>query len=128
MEARWTVTADLPGTGQASALARELLRVFLASCDRLDLLEDASLVLSELVANAVKHGSGGRPISVELDADAHGRLRIAVTDPSDQLPVLSRPAADAESGRGLLIVQTVSARWGVERHEGRGKSVWSELS
>jgi serine/threonine-protein kinase RsbW len=127
MEARWSVTAELPGTGQASASARELLRVFLASCDRLDLLEDASLVLSELVANAIQHGSDGGSISLGLGGYARGRLRIEVTDPSGDVPVMSRPAMDAENGRGLLIVQALSARWGVERHEGGGKSVWAEL-
>ena len=56
----------------------------------------------------------------------HGAFRIAVRDSSSEQPALQGPGEDAESGRGLLLVQALSTRWDVFTVAG-GKVTWAEL-
>jgi anti-sigma regulatory factor (Ser/Thr protein kinase) len=88
---------------------------------------DAALVISELASNAVLHGRvAGRLFRVEV-ALAEGTLRLAVTDARGERGLRARAAGeDDESGRGLLIVSGLAARWDVE-DLGVGKRVWAEL-
>ena len=92
-----------------------------------DAIFDVTLVASELIGNAVRHGG----ISPEGDLDVNWTVTatsviISVEDPSAELPVLTEAAADAPSGRGMSIVDTLSAAWGVERTR-RGKRVWAKI-
>jgi len=85
-------------------------------------LDDAAIVVSELVTNAVNHGGGG----VELGVQAHGdRVTISAADGSSVLPRRREP--DDAGGRGLALIEALSVRWGVEDHHG-GKRVWIELA
>nr|WP_258528076.1 SpoIIE family protein phosphatase [Streptomyces sp. NBRC 110611] len=87
-------------------------------------MDVALLVVSELVTNAIAHTQG----EVQLDLTlAAGRLRIAVNDGSPRAPV--KPVSvdwEATGGRGLLLVEAVSAAWGSVPLSG-GKQVWSEI-
>lgn len=85
-------------------------------------LEDATLLISELVTNSVKHTSG-EWIEVVVAVDAT-RLRVDVTDPSTK-PIRPR-TPDADGGWGLTLVAALAHRWGVERRAD-GKTVWVEL-
>lgn len=125
-EAVRKLEVDLPVTKQAAAAARRLVRQFLASWSNGRLEDDAGIVVSELVTNAVQHAAGGQ-LRLDVWFDRRGCLRIAVDDSSAKLPVMREPAFDAEAGRGLLIVQQLSTRWGVDMHPGSGKRVWAEL-
>ena len=98
--------------------------------------ETAELLLSELVTNAV-HGAraivSDLPINVRLSAN-RDRLLIEVWD-SNVRPPVSRvaeggfPALDAESGRGLFLVETLSERWGwYPTRKPEGKVTWCELA
>jgi anti-sigma regulatory factor (Ser/Thr protein kinase) len=81
------------------------------------------LIVSELVTNALVHTQG--PVSVDLTL-AGGRLRVAVSDSSPRTPV--KPASmdwEATGGRGILLVQAVSASYG-SIPLGGGKQVWAE--
>lgn len=115
----------LPCDASAPRLARQALAA-------LDLIksvrDDALLVASELVTNAVLHSGCDPSEEVEVVAEAlPGALRIAVTDPgrSDSAPIV-KPSAGEAGGVGLRVVDALARRWGTERREGR--RVWAELA
>jgi anti-sigma regulatory factor (Ser/Thr protein kinase) len=83
----------------------------------------AVLVMSELVTNAVRHGDGDIVTRVALVA---GEVRIAVTDSGAALPELLPADPHRVGGVGLLIVDRLADRWGVDRFPG-GKTVWATL-
>jgi anti-sigma regulatory factor (Ser/Thr protein kinase)/anti-anti-sigma regulatory factor len=91
------------------------------------LAEDAVLVLFELVTNAVVHVGTGE-IVVQL-AYREETLRITVRDEGPMIGLQAgRPRPDAEHGRGLVLVNALSRRWGVSRlGVGEGKAVWALL-
>ena len=84
------------------------------------------LLASELLANAVLHGSGDGPIRVAVDC-TETVIRVAVTDSLPQRPVVLHPEPIAPAGRGMAIVEAMSNRWGVEPHTPGGKTVWFEI-
>ncbi|MEU6479676.1 ATP-binding protein [Streptomyces sp. NPDC047017] len=90
--------------------------------------ETASHLVAELAANAATHGRvPGRDFRLTLYVIG-GTLRIEVTDTrGDRLPVPRQPAEDAESGRGLLLVDALADRWGVAEDRFPRKTVWAEL-
>jgi anti-sigma regulatory factor (Ser/Thr protein kinase) len=118
--------AALPLAARSTSvgLARRFVRLRL---DELSVpeppLEDAVLLTSELVTNALLHAGAG--LEVRLDTDSQ-RVRIEVHDGDQRLPLAATAAADATSGRGLLIVGRLATDWGVDRSAG-GKSVWFEM-
>lgn len=88
--------------------------------------------MAELAANAVTHGRvPGRDFEVRLSCDA-GTLRIDVSDPRgerrpDGPDGITAPAATADGGRGLLIVEALADRWAVLGRPAVGKTVRAEL-
>jgi anti-sigma regulatory factor (Ser/Thr protein kinase) len=112
----------LPCSVQAPGLARQALRTWLAAIALSDeLVEDASLVVSEIVTNAVVHACSAPRLFVTV---ADGRLRVEVHDTSRALPVLRAPSA-AAGGQGLHIVARVAHACGCSTST--GKVVWIEL-
>jgi anti-sigma regulatory factor (Ser/Thr protein kinase) len=94
-----------------------------------DLADDAALVISELMTNAVSASAAlpARP-SVLLHLTAGQRsLRVEVHDSSPLEPVLCPPDSGAEHGRGLAVVVALSARCGSQRTGRCRKVVWAEL-
>ncbi|MFD0305100.1 ATP-binding protein [Streptomyces sp. NPDC127119] len=95
-----------------------------------DVLDVAELLLSELVTNALRApASSGRQVGVRIArATADGLLRLEVSDEGAGRPEVRTPSDDETGGRGLLLVEALAHRWGVEEHEaGTGKTVWAEL-
>ncbi|MFC8010991.1 ATP-binding protein [Streptomyces cinereoruber] len=89
------------------------------------LIDDAQLIVTELVANAVQHTRTRRiGVSVTRHPD---RVRIVVTDTSRTLPAPTPAAPEAEAGRGLFLVDQLTTRWGSKRFR-TGKQVWAELT
>ena len=114
------LNADTSSAGQARRFVDEVLGRW--RCDAL--LDDVQLLVSELVTNAVVHAGSDVEVAVRLLSDA---VRIEVVDREpmyDLEPTV--PRRDAESGRGLLLVETLASAWGVEPIEG-GKAVWFEV-
>lgn len=91
---------------------------------------DGELALSELVTNAVRMPvPGDRLVGVRIECRGRGELlRLEVSDAGAGRPEVQRPGELDKDGRGLLLVETLAHRWGVdERRAGIGKTVWAEL-
>lgn len=117
-------TMTLPMDTSAPRLARHFLDEAACAGHNAEVLEEAKLLVSELVANAVNHGSP--PITMKVECDGTRGLKVSICDGSS-LPVEPR-AADPldESGRGLMLVDLMSSEWGVEEAP-HGKSVWFSI-
>ncbi|MFC5958157.1 ATP-binding protein [Streptomyces pratens] len=135
-----TAPAEFALSFTSTPRGARLARLFVAHClDSWghpytgDVNETLTLIAAELCANAVRHGRvPGRDFHVRLAAEAGGeRLRVEVSDTrAERRPAVTVPAdADAESGRGLLLVTTLADDWGVtDRRSGPGKTVWAVVS
>ena len=88
-----------------------------------DVIDDARVVVTELVSNVVRHAGTDVCVEAELLDD---RLRIAVVDHAEGEVVLRTiDPRSSLGGRGLQLVDELSERWGVDRHPGE-KCVWAE--
>jgi anti-sigma regulatory factor (Ser/Thr protein kinase) len=111
---------ELPVSREAPALAREFLRGSTCAEHHSEVVDDAVLLVSELVTNSVLHG--GPPVMVAVDCD-EATLQVRVRDGSPALPAPRDAAQGDEHGRGLALVAEMSADWGVDT-EKDGKHVW----
>src|SRR5215471_8624981 len=84
------------------------------------LVDEAVLVVSELVTNAVKYSTGTVKLWLWTDGQ---RLLIEVRDSGQDIPFLVDSALDEEGGRGLAVVAALSKDWGCYPQRG-GKVVW----
>lgn len=93
-----------------------------------EVIDSALLVASELVGNAVRHGSctDDAPLGVSWDV-LPCEIVISVSDANPGLPVVKHPQPTETHGRGMAIVAGLALRWGVEPTHG-GKRVWAALS
>ena len=116
----------LPNRPESARTARRLARTVLQSHWGLPghLADDAVLLVSELVGNAVRH-TGARVFGLRM-LRRRGWIRIEVRDPSRGLPCLLPVHGLDTSGRGLFLVDTLSDRWGVDLLP-RGKTTWFEM-
>ncbi|WP_432492353.1 ATP-binding protein [Kineococcus gypseus] len=91
-----------------------------------DSVEALLLLSSEVVTNAVVHGSGMVRVALSRRGSS---LRLEVSDEGGGMPLIGAQRDDAESGRGMAMVELLSERWGTELDEGPlGKKVWFELA
>jgi anti-sigma regulatory factor (Ser/Thr protein kinase) len=122
-----TPPADLklPTDEQAPGVARRFLRETSCLAHHARVMDEAELLVSELVTNAVVHGTP--PVTVSVECDGSEGLRVAVTDGSSHSPVPREASPDDESGRGIHLVDVISDRWGVAPNRGDGKAVWFTL-
>ena len=111
--------------------ARDVMSVWRVHPDH---IETAALVVSELVTNAVRHviktAPATGPARLALVLRHRGtHLIVEVADPDVQPPLLQEAVEPgAESGRGLLIVESVSKEWGYYFPPTGGKVVWCSLA
>jgi anti-sigma regulatory factor (Ser/Thr protein kinase) len=131
MTASNEVTFRLPRSRRSVPRARALLHAVLGSWGAAqEVAEDAELVLSELVTNALRVPvPRGRQVGVRIArSTADGLLRLEVSDAGSGRPEVREPGEDETRGRGLLLVAALAHRWGVEEREGGiGKTVFAEL-
>jgi CheY-like chemotaxis protein/anti-sigma regulatory factor (Ser/Thr protein kinase) len=104
-------------------LARAFVRGLLRQWEADHLFDEASLIVTELAANAVLHARS--PYEVRITHRA-GVLRIEVSDHDPGTPEPQPFSAVAESGRGIVLVAAVSASWGIDARPD-GKVTWAEL-
>ncbi|WP_030983285.1 SpoIIE family protein phosphatase [Streptomyces sp. NRRL S-1813] len=117
--ASWDLSTDPAVVGSARALAGQQLSEW--GLD--ELLFTTELIVSELVTNAIRHGTG--PITLRLiRQDA---LICEVSDASSTSPRLRHARTTDEGGRGLFIVAQLTRRWGT-RYTPVGKIIWTEQS
>ena len=118
---------SIPGSVPA---ARLQVRAALGSRGLGEYADDAEIITSELVTNAVQHagGNGTQTIGVTIIyADSPAAVTIAVSDSSPHGPIRRDTTAGSEQGRGLQIVEALSVHWGW-RQEGGGKVVFAVLA
>jgi anti-sigma regulatory factor (Ser/Thr protein kinase) len=121
------------GVGKARHRMRDQLRTGGVAESVID---DAVLILSELLSNACKHGrplgealAGDGDVRAAWRVDSGGRLIVEVTDGGGPTrPVPSTPSVTAHGGRGLNIITALANDWGV-RDDTRGEvTVWAVVS
>lgn len=119
----WRVaSARFPAVPAAVPQARRFARRHLGDPA---LLDRAVLLVSELATNAVAHAGTTFEVTIVERSDA---VRVEVADGSHQPPAVAFLPVDADGGRGLRIVDSLAARWGVgNRPDEPGKVVWFEL-
>lgn len=114
------VHSDPTAVRRARSFARRLAGGLPAETD--DTIE---LLVAELVTNALLHGAPPVILRIETVPD---RVRIAVADASPRLPLARVPQAEDVTGRGLQVVEALSAGWGVRSRPEGGKVVWADVS
>ncbi|MFF3819940.1 ATP-binding protein [Streptomyces bluensis] len=125
MRKPWT----LPFVAEAEEVAslRRLMRLRLGLWGLHDVIDDAQLCLSELVANVIAHVGVGTPTTLVVSVSGT-RLRIEVHDPDAQaLPALVDAEVNSEGGRGMALIDAIADRWGVQLHAEK-KVTWCELA
>jgi anti-sigma regulatory factor (Ser/Thr protein kinase) len=125
----FSVEADVTGGPHAAARARRLVEHELVGRLPRDLVEDVMLLVTELVANGVRHGGAG--VGSSLFLRLQGRqpgLHVEVVN-ADQgrgaAPAKRSPDLEGGGGIGLNLVDTLASRWGVRND--RKTAVWFEL-
>jgi anti-sigma regulatory factor (Ser/Thr protein kinase) len=118
---------DLSHDVAAAADARDVVARVVARLDMpAALAQDALLITSELVSNAVRHG--GAPVRLEVSGTP-GRLFVRVHDMAADEPLPQAGATDRAGGRGLQLVAALASDWGSTRlPDGAGKFVWAKLA
>ncbi|GHD66562.1 ATP-binding protein [Streptomyces goshikiensis] len=123
------VTHGPAGVGEARHRMREQLRMSGVSESVVD---DAVLILSELLSNACRHGRplgsgeiGNGEIRAAWRVDRAGRLTVEVTDGGGPTrPVPATPSVTARGGRGLNIISALAQDWGVRDGASGEVTVW----
>ncbi len=118
------VEHHLPMDTHSPRYARDLLRAAACQLHDSSVVEDAELLVSELVTNGVRHG--GPPIVLRIECIGAIRLKVSVSDGGPKDPAERSSGPDDESGRGLRLVDYISDEWGVDHHAS-GKTVWFTL-
>ncbi|WP_282703545.1 PAS domain S-box protein [Streptomyces sp. CC219B] len=118
-----TFAAEFPAVPSAVPEGRVLLGKALADWDCTALADDALLLVSEILTNAVQHAEGPLGLHARRTADD---LTVEVSDRSPHLPQPRQAAQNEESGRGLCLVRTLAHSWGVQPTD-EGKTTWFTL-
>jgi len=118
---------SLPAAPSAAMTARLEITRGLSQRIAGGVLEDARLLLTELITNALRHADMTPDDKIGVSAQlSEGTLRIEVRDPGRDGPVERREPGPRGGGYGLVLVDSLTDHWGVERRD--GTMVWAELS
>jgi anti-sigma regulatory factor (Ser/Thr protein kinase) len=114
---------ELPATTSAPRVARHFTIETLQRWGNAGVIETAELVVSEMVTNALRHARTGSRLEL---SEADGCLRIEVVDYGQGGAVRADPDLGDLGGRGLMLVEAMTRRWGA-RHDGNEHLVWCEI-
>jgi anti-sigma regulatory factor (Ser/Thr protein kinase) len=113
---------------ESARAAREFTVATLSGWNLENLADEAVIIATELVTNAIKHGAAVGHGQVELAWQRHAtRVICIVVDGSARPPVLAAADVSAESGRGLLVIEALAASWGWMMVGATQKAVWAVL-
>jgi CheY-like chemotaxis protein/anti-sigma regulatory factor (Ser/Thr protein kinase) len=115
---------DAPHDVGAGTRARALVREAVRDWNLAAIFDDAALVVTELVTNAVIHGGSTFRLQLSRTTSA---FRIEVVDEGDGTPEPQPQDTEAEGGRGIMLVDAMASSWGVESVPS-GKLVWAEIA
>jgi anti-sigma regulatory factor (Ser/Thr protein kinase) len=124
----FALEANVPGGPNAASRARRLVREQLSGRVPEDVLPDVALLVTELVANGVRHGGAHAGTELHLVFERRAAaLHVEVANPGDTPGAVGqrRPDLAGGGGLGLHIVERLASRWGVR--EGHRTVVWFEL-
>jgi anti-sigma regulatory factor (Ser/Thr protein kinase) len=121
------IELSFPPAPSAATAARVEVTQRLAARLGTRVLEDVRLLVTELITNALRHGSlmPGDRVSVKASID-DGVVRIEVRDPGNDGDVAPRAPGPRGGGYGRYLVEQLARRWGVDRRD--GTTVWCELA
>ncbi|MEV1026223.1 SpoIIE family protein phosphatase [Streptomyces sp. NPDC050264] len=119
---RYVHQADPEGLADTRAALREHLALWGLGA----VADDVEVAAGELLVNALLHTEGGAILTLEVLSGPPCRVRLWVKDRSSTRPRRKSPGETATSGRGLLMVEAIASRWGVEPR-GEGKAVWCDF-
>jgi anti-sigma regulatory factor (Ser/Thr protein kinase) len=118
---------DFTAEPQEVAALRRALRLHLEIWGLHNVADDAQLCVSELASNVIRHVGIGTPATLAVSMEGT-HLRLEVHDPDTRaLPTLTEANFDAETGRGMALIDAIAVRWGVHLHSDR-KVTWCELA
>ncbi len=115
---------EQPLSTESVPVARRFVRDLMIDSDTVADLDTASLLVTEIVTNAVLHAMAPMTLRVEVGADV---VRIEVRDGSQLRPRMHAFSATAATGRGLRLLESLAVQWGVRPEPGGGKIVWFEV-
>ncbi|MFN2524029.1 MAG: SpoIIE family protein phosphatase [Mycobacteriales bacterium] len=120
-----TSATVLPAHGRSASEARRIIEAAVEEAQLTDLVDEALLLVTELVTNAIVHAGTELELLVSTDGPT---LRVEVSDRSPgAIPVVrDQPSETREGGRGIFLLDALATEWGT-RHFGSGKSVWFQL-
>jgi serine/threonine-protein kinase RsbW len=116
----------LPCAEESAGAARVLVRVVLATWGLGCLADDAELIVSELVTNALRYARP-HPIRVVISRPAPDAVQIRVSDRNPRAVPVAAAAPDAEYGRGLAVVDALAVRRTIDYRKW-GKSITATLA
>ncbi len=123
-----TETIVLPAQAHSARAARRFIRRVLHDWHCESLSDTSELLASEVVTNALLHA--GSAVELVVRRQPGPRIRVEVGDHSGVAPVVNARTPGAATGRGLVLVDALSARWGVTAipNDLMGKRVWFEVT
>jgi anti-sigma regulatory factor (Ser/Thr protein kinase) len=116
------VQLQLHASGESAHTARRAAADYLVRAGREDLIDDVTLIVGELVGNVVMHARTDMTLALQ---PAGAGVRVTVTDTSHVLPRWTPPSETATAGRGLMLVERLSRRWGLRPGPRPRERVWA---
>jgi serine/threonine-protein kinase RsbW len=117
-------TRTFPHEPQSVPAARRFATNALSGASQ-ETLEAVELMVSELATNCIRHTDSGFDLTIIRNGP---EIRVEATDHAGGVPTMRSPEPTDPSGRGLKIIDMLSAGWGVQSGATPGKTVWFTIS